>query len=966
MPRARTTKLAEHGEENKKGIRRIPSSTYRLLLNKEFTFRDAKAVVGYLDRLGIGDCYSSPILKARVRSMHGYDVVDLHKLNPEIGSRAAFDSFVRELKRHRMGFLLDIVPNHMNASADNSMWMDVLKHGPSSRWAAFFDIRWSSSERDKGKVVLPVLLDEYDRALRSGKLRIKFAPRSGTFLLSAYEATLPLSPASYASILRQASSSSLTGTPLPEALARGIEHLVEGFGKTKETGGPGVEREPSAAAVSRALERRLARLARTRGGAHAIDQAVERINGRHDLLGPILEEQFYRLMHWRRAATEINYRRFLSINDLVAIRVELPSVFEESHDLVMGFIADGEVNGLRIDHLDGLWDPPQYLRRLQAASRRAMARGSGPALPRAPLYVVPEKILKRGETLRREWPVQGTTGYDFANLVNGLFLLPESSGALESAYREFTGSRLSFHDVEHEAKKLAIRSSMSAELRTLAALLRDVAASAAGFGGLSLDDLSSALGEVAACLSVYRTYVSPRTRRLTAADSSYLRAAIEEAEARNGGPDARVWRLLRLVLLNPPRDDLRLDFVMRFQQFTVPVMVMGVEDTAFYRYNKLVSLNEVGGDPGTFGVSVEDFHRENLARVRRWPHGMLASSTHDTKRSEDVRARINVLSELPQEWRSAVGRWRALNRRNKTLAGGKLAPDENEEYLLYQTLIGSWPFGGPDAGYVERMVSYALKASKESKAHTSWVDPDIEYDAATEKFVRGVLARDVENPFLAEFLGLQRKVAFYGMLNSLSQLLLKLTCPGVPDVYQGTEIWDFSLVDPDNRRRVDFPKRMAMLDRLAELESRDGSASLASGLLAHPEDGSVKMFVLNHALLYRRAHAGLFDEGGYIPLDCLGARRDHVCAFMRENDGESVVVVVPRFFAKLTGGREGQFGKAEWGDTRVVLKKTGSRYRNVFTDEQVSPQTIGPSACLVLDEVFRTFPVALLHEVKRS
>ena len=1062
---------------------RTPIATYRIQFNRDFTFRRARSIIDYLSRLGISDCYASPLLKSRSGSTHGYDVVSHDELNPELGGEGDFIPLVEDLRRHGMGLVLDIVPNHMAAHESNPRWLDLLEYGAYSASSGFFDVRHSGRRRQAAasRLILPVLGSEYGAALREGQLRIVFSPETGRLTVSVHGSmSLPLTPSSYTTVLKRGAR--VLGDASPRSseelrkLAKEFDAMPTPDGQPPPRGVLGQH------GAGRRLEKKLASLcADDQRVAGALEEAVGEINGSPRAADRILERQFYRLAFWRRAATDINYRRFLSINDLVGIRVEEPSVFDASHKLILDLIARGAVTGLRVDHPDGLWDPGQYFARLQARARRASQEADGRKKregeergaagrqgrrtdARQSFYVVAEKILRSEEELPGKWQVDGTTGYDFMNLVNGLFVLRASSDRLKVGFEEFvegevgTGERSrppgaaaraapappSFEDIAYACRKQSMVSLTSADVGNLATCLQDLSDSTPGYEDIPRRTLARSIEELAACFPVYRTYASPSSPSLAGHEAEYVREALDRAEQRSRGLDPRAWRLLRHVFLARPlmaakrreggggggggedeeregEEDLALRFIMMFQQFTPVVMVEGVENTAFYRYNVLASLEEVGGEPGRFGTSISEFHAANLARSLRWPHSMLASSTHDTKRSEDVRARINVLSEIPAEWRSAVERWAKLNTRSRSEAtegasttrgkkkgakgrrGWEAAPGRSDEYLFYQNLVGAWPLGGVTPDFVERMVAYMQKASKEAKLRTSWLHPDDAYSAAIDSFVRGVL-KDEE--FLSDFGSLERKVVYFGMLNSLAQLLLKLTSPGVPDTYQGTELWDYSLVDPDNRRAVDFSKRKEMLERMEGRMRKPGPttagaptvpAGLARDLWEHPEDGAVKMFVLSATLRYRRAHGQVF-EGAYIPLAVTGPRGDHVCAFARESREGRVVVAVPRFFATLAGGGEGgdakekfPFDASVWGGAKLLLDRPGSAattavvYRNIFTGDVLVPgpggdltpaaDPRGPTtattitgATMSLDvaDIFRDFPVAILCEETRD
>ncbi len=944
------------------GQAELPCATYRVQLSNRFRFAEARGLADYLARLGVSHFYSSPLLRAKRGSLHCYDVVEHDQLNPELGTMKEFMAFARELARNDLRLLLDIVPNHVSASDENSLWMSVLEYGPYSGYAEFFDIRWSQEE----KVVLPILADEFDRVLGTDDLEVQYEAETASFLLLVSRGVfVPLTPRSYADILQLAREGEI---PLPGKEVRGLDSLVKGFnGMPGPSAAPAVSEDP--VAQLEALRRRLRSLCtRYPMLLEAIGAALGKINDKRGgaLMSSILASQFFRLTFWRNAPREINYRRFLNLNDYVAIREEDDSVFDESHALIMDLTSRGYIGGLRVDHPDGLSDPRLYFHRLKTAANRSVRSSDAKD---APVYIVAEKILRKGEPLQKDWEVQGTTGYDFLNLLNSLYVLSANERDFDKIHSEFTGRKSTFEEVSRGARRAVIERTMSADLHYLSGLLAAVAREAPRYRALGQEALAEAIAEVASCLPIYRTYLSPQRPSLTEYERRQVTTAISRAKKREKPPDPMALELVGKTFRPSPR--LRkqsMRFVMSFQQFTPAVIVKGTEDTALYRFNRLVSLNEVGGEPTEFGTSVGAFHDANLSRRRQWPLSMLATSTHDTKRGEDLRGRINVLSEMPEVWRSALSRWSAMNRDSKSILNGEPVPNTDDEYLLYQTLLGAWPLEGSElSGFVERVVAYMVKASKESNRRTSWVFPSQGYDYALERFVRSLL-RDGENPFLSDFLELQARVSRFGILNSLSQLLLKLTSPGVPDVYQGTEVWDFSLVDPDNRRPVDFQRRWIMLDEL-EREARaaarkaTGLLDLASRLVDHPEDGRVKMFVMSKALSHRRAHPGLYTRGDYIPVACEGPRKQHVCAFLRKEKGQSALVIAPRFFAVLGAERWPLTDpRSVWGATKLHIPRgLPTSYTNLLTGERADATGRGENRWLELDRILGRFPIALLE-----
>ncbi len=987
--------------------RRVPAATYRLQFNQGFTFRDARAAVPYLHALGVSDCYASPVLQARAGSSHGYDVCNHSRVNADLGGEAEFAAFAAALRERDMGLILDAVPNHMGiGDPGNAWWMDVLENGPSSRYAPFFDIDWHPVNPDlENKVLLPLLEDQYGRVLEAGRIRLVY--EDGAFSLQYYQTRLPVAPCTYPAVLEHALGD------LAASLGDGHDHLRElrSVLTALRYLPPRTERAPDKV-VERHREKEVvkARLAALYAASPelraAIDAAVRTFNGKageprsFDLLDGLVERQAYRLAFWRVAAEEINYRRFFDVNELAAIRMELPEVFQATHQLLFRLLAEGKATGLRIDHPDGLRDPAGYFRQLQEQFIRArvgahsppgdeqeqfiaeaVARlGAGPAVDDGaavrPLYVVAEKILCEDEPLPADWAVDGTTGYDFLNGVNGVFVDREGRDAFDRIYRGFAGPSGDYTQLVNSAKKMTMLVSMASEINALAHQLDRIAERNRRCRDFTLNSLTFALREVIACLRVYRTYITA-DGAVSARDRQVIESAVEEAKRRNPRTAEAVFDFLQdALLLNtvqdfPEADRPRLvEWALKFQQMTGPIMAKSVEDTVFYTYNRLASLNEVGGAPDRFGVSATAFHRDNAERLERWPHAMLTTSTHDTKRSEDVRARLNVLSEMPGPWQAALARWGRLNSSKKTVVEDQPAPDRNDEYLLYQTLLGAWPVGPLDAGgmarFRGRIAEYMQKATREAKVHTSWINPNEEYDDAVRQFVSRLLPDAADDPFLNDLIAFQRRVAFFGCFNSLSQALLKLTSPGVPDLYQGSELWDFSLVDPDNRRPVDYRRRGEVL---ADLQARlaggdDERRRLADELLHDLGDGRIKLYLIHQALNFRRAHGDLFARGAYLPLEAAGAKRDHVCAFARCFGDEAVLVIAPRLVVRLAAGVERPpVGPEVWGKTQLLLPTAlaGRSFCNVFTGEALAPSDHDGSPGPLLASVLGRFPVALLQ-----
>jgi (1->4)-alpha-D-glucan 1-alpha-D-glucosylmutase len=951
----------------------IPGATYRLQLSRAFTFDRAAELVPYLHELGISHCYCSPYFRARRGSAHGYDIVDHNAFDPEIGDEAAFDRFVSALARHGMGQIVDMVPNHMGVmGADNAWWLDVLENGPASAYAGYFDIDWESPQPElRGKVLVPVLGERYGAVLERGELELRYDPQAGAFSVWYRHHRFPLDPAEYPHVLERARArlALALGTGHPR-LAE-FEALIAAFRRL-----PAREARAPEALAERARDKevhkqRLAQLCeRSPEAALCILEAVRELNGEpgraasFDALHALLERQAYRLAYWRVASDEINYRRFLDANDLAALRMEDEQVFERTHGLLFRLLEEGKVDGVRVDYPDGLRDPAAYFRRLQR--RFAGDEPEKTSEPRA-LYVVIEKVLADHERLPPDWPVHGTTGYRFANLVTGLFVDGGAQAHFERIYRAFVRERTDYDELLYESKRLVMRTALAAELDALANRLSRIARADRRTRDFTLASLREALATVVACFPVYRTYVA---EAVGPEDRRSIERALGVARRRNRALEPELFDFLRAVLLVQPsgagdarcRAE-RLEFVRRLQPFTAAVAAKGTEDTALYRYNRLVALNEVGGDPRRFGISLAAFHRASEDRARHWPHTLLATSTHDNKRAEDVRARLAALSELPHEWRARLQRWRRLNRARKRRTAAGLAPSANDEYLLYQTLLGTWPDGAPDEGalavYRDRIERYMLKAAREAKVRTSWIHPDEEYEQALRGFVAGLLEAPERNAFLSDFAPFARRIARIGMWNSLAQLAIKIASPGVPDFYQGTELWDLSLVDPDNRRPVDYGARRAALSALAEelRAAPERAGELAHALACRPEDGRIKLYVTWCGLAARRAEPALFAHGDYVALETAGEHAERLCAFARVRAERSAILVVPRLVGCLVGEDGAPLGTI-WGDTRVVVPAhLAGSYRNVYTAER---HVVAGEAVLEARALLARFPVALL------
>lgn len=950
----------------------VPRATYRLQLNRDFGFDAASNIVPYLHALGVSHVYASPILKARSGSPHGYDIVDHNSLNPELGDQESFQRLIDTLHAHGMGLIVDIVPNHMGVGGDdNAWWLHVLEHGQSSPYAAYFDIDWNPlKEGLRSKVLLPVLGDHYGTVLEKGELNLCFAAEAGEFSVRYYAHRLPIDPRSYGQIL----AASLSEAPDMPELRELITLSTTIPARNDATPGSTEKRQED----STRLKQRLRDLCNDNASLQKhLQQQVERISGHHgdaasfDALHNLLEMQAYRLAYWRVASDEINYRRFFDINELAGVRMEHTPVFADTHRLLLQLVTQGSVDGLRIDHPDGLYDPAQYFSDLQARlDNQEAAPGTANGQR---LYMVVEKILAAYEHLPRDWPVHGTTGYEFARLVTGLFVRPDNEHKLERVYQRFIGHALDFESTLYESKKLVARSMLSSELTVLASQLDAIAQGSRYTRDFTLNGLRDALTETVACFPVYRTYIA--RGRGSDQDRRFIEWAIAQAKKRSPAADVSIFDFIRNVLL---MEELPLDplsgvyeqvsrFVMRFQQYSAPVMAKAMEDTALYRYNRLLSVNDVGGDPRHFGTSVDAFHYANAQRRDNWPHAMIHTSTHDSKRGEDVHARLNVLSEIPELWGRHLGRWRRLNRTHHRESNGQRVPSGNDEYLLYQTLVGTWPQDVPDENglelYRERIVAYMLKAMREAKVRTSWINPNAEYEQGVEHFVRTLL-RAADTAFTTDLAAFSRRVARYGYLNALAQTALKLTSPGVPDIYQGNEMWAFNLVDPDNRRPVDYARRQHCLQQLGELPADEPSLrTVLADMIAQREDGRAKLYLTWKMLGLRREFEALFTHGDYSALASNGERAEHLCAFARVRHEQSVVVLAPRWLASLAD-EAGDLPPPDvlWRDTCLTLpsQPAVNNYRNVLTNESVDVERREAGNIVRIDRLLATFPVSVL------
>lgn len=952
---------------------RIPIATYRLQLTAAFGFEQALEIISYLADLGISDIYASPIFKARKGSLHGYDVVDQNQINPDLGTKDDFRNLMEAVKARGLGWIQDIVPNHMAYCQENALLWDVLEKGESSGYFNFFDIFWDHPCGDlRGRLLAPFLGKMYYEALEGGEIKLEIAPDG--LVARYYDLKLPLKPESVQEILYGALTEvgSGLGAGLDEDdLKRGLWEIYSWDEDFKEL----------------------------------FDSALGKINGirgkpeSFDALDRILSDQRFKLSFWKVASQEVNYRRFFTINEIIALRSDLDEVFYHTHSLILDMAARGDVTGLRIDHIDGLRDPAAYLRKLREIA--------------GDKYIVVEKILSREERLP-SWPIQGTTGYDFLNILGGVLVNREAGGDFERIYSGFTSLNMSYGETVYQKKKAVLEKEMAGDVENLSFILKKISAGDRHGRDITHAGLTNALAEIMAIFPVYRTYGSSEGFRPE--DRSILTDVIRRAKDRNPELKKELEFVKHYLLLEtgemeekkgnlsegggkggsrkngvnseetrerrnsadglgtdrnevPGKD--RSQFLLRLQQFTGPLMAKGFEDTLLYNYNRLISLNEVGGSPDRFGATPDEFHNFLTERAMLWPASMNATATHDTKRGEDARARINVLSEIPEEWQRALEAWSSMNKGKKKEVKGRRLPGKDDEYFLYQTLLGSLPFYADEyPSFEERAVDYLIKAAREAKVHSGWEKPDTYYEEAMTTFFNDILRRAGDNPFPSYLWKLLRKVEHHGILNSLAQTLIKITAPGVPDFYQGTELWDLSFVDPDNRRPVDFKIRKAYLEDIMEREGKD-MAGLVSELLYLARDGRVKMFLIHRALKARRVLSELFLHGDYLPIYAQGSRRKNIIAFARrskEDSGTWALTIIPRITTDLVDLGEYPMGIGIWKDTFLALPEGApEQWVNALTGEKIVEEgkkgrheAVGSGGKLLLGKALSKFPVALL------
>ena len=924
-------------------------STYRIQFNPTFGFDQVSDITDYLSSLGISHLYASPVFKARKGSEHGYDIVDPTTINPELGTDESFDTLIEHLHHRGVGWIQDVVPNHMAFDARNRMLMDVLENGRSSQYFHFFDLVWNHPDESmRGKILAPFLGSSYGEALENGEIFLAYD--ADGFSVNYYEHRYPLRIESYPLLLDHNIDS------LKEQMGEEYPDYVKFLGLLYV-----VKNLPAASDPEHRInqinfvKKMIWELYSTNPLIKKhIDATIKEFNGKKGdpesftQLDTVLAQQNFRLSFWRVANQELNYKRFFNINELISIRVQDEDVFRQTHSLVIDWIKQNKIDGLRIDHIDGLYDPGEYLERLRSLSDE--------------MYIVVEKIMEFDEHLPESWPVQGTSGYDFMNHVNGLFCHKKRQKEFTKLYFDFIGHEINFPQLLYDKKKLIIERQLTGDLDNLAHLLKRIANKYRHGRDITMNGLRNGMVEILAYFPVYRTYIS--SWEVNEEDRRIIQETVQKAKSGKPAYDAEIKLIEKFLLLDffeelteEERHDC-IDFVMKFQRLTGPLMAKGFEDTCLYIFNRLISLNDVGGDPASFGTSLHQFHDFCANRLTTAPHAMNASSTHDTKRGEDVRARINVLSEIPREWKRYLKRWGTVNKKFKRVVHGMTAPDRNEEYTIYQTVLGMYPFDKKEQeNTTQRLQQYSEKMLREAKVHSFWSDPDVEYENAVKDFIKDIINPSEQNLFMQDFLPFQKRIAHYGILNSLSQTLIKMTAPGVPDFYQGSELWDFSLVDPDNRRPVDFTIRRNYLDEIIKRSNREDVFDYLAVLRENAEDGRIKMLLTYKTLNARKENPELFLDGDYTPLRVTGRYRNHIIAFARQKDNSRAVTIAPRWITTLIEDEKAfPLGRSVWADTSVYLPTPGSRaWGNAITGE-----SIAKGGRVAVTDILTHYPVALL------
>lgn len=921
----------------------IPLSTYRLQFNKYFTFRDAKKIIPYLKELGISHCYSSPILWAKTGSLHGYDIIDHSKINPEIGTQKEFDELVSVIKRNKMALIMDIVPNHMGLGNENKWWIDVLENGQASEYACFFDIDWQPIKKElSGKILVPVLHDHYGNILAKGDFEFNFDLENGCFKLIYYDHAFPINPSSIPIIMEHRIDilESKLGSSHNDFLE--YQSIINVFNKLPKSDETAVNKIKERNREKKIAAKRLSELCKkNKKITNFIKKNISALKCNPadtktcKRVHKLLEEQAYRLAYWRVSSDIINYRRFFDVNALIGIRTENNFVFDSTHSLILDLIEEGKIQGLRIDHPDGLLDPLKYFKMLQTEAGKRLGIDFEESKEKLlssktlPVYVVAEKILAGFEKIPQNWAIHGTTGYEFLNSLNNVMLDTKNAAKFSKIYNKFINKSVNFNELIIECKKLIMKTALTSELSALANSLSRITEKYYETRDYTLNGLRETLIEIISCFPVYRTYISEDEKSNKTVD--YIKWAVGTAKKRSMSTDPSIYNFIEKILLcefesdkDSPTYREILNFSLKFQQYTGPLMAKGLEDTGFFNYNRLISLNEVGGNPSVFGLSLNDFHNSNISRLNSTPHGMLTTSTHDTKYSEDVRARICSLSEIPEIWQKKTTKWSKINKSKKTRTDNFLIPQKNDEYLFYQILIGIWNDERPAREEIKtitsRIENYMLKAAREAKSNTSWININTEYENALCDFIRRVLNSPENHPFWKEFIPFQKNIALRGCINSISKIALKCTCPGVPDIYQGNELWKYNLVDPDNRNPVNFIKKQKLLNEIKPFLNKKNISDVS--FLFPAESGKLKLYITAAMLNFRKKHPDLFTKGNYTALDTIGAKSEHIIAFARNYNNKTIITIVPRLISNMISESEPfPTGENIWKDTRIVLNQ---------------------------------------------
>ncbi len=928
----------------------LPGTTYRLQFNKDFNFESARKLLPYLQALGITHIYASPIFKSSKGSMHGYDVVDPTQLNPELGTPDDFDTLIKEAHEKGIFWLQDIVPNHMAFDFENRMLVDLLENGPDSMFFNFFDVEWSYVHfGDKPRMLAPFLGKYYQKALEDKEISLGYD--SDGFSINYYDNKFPVRLSSYADILslRFEKLQNRVGRNYPAVIRLlGLLHIVKFLNTINNI----EERYNQITFIKDLLWELYSADDQVK---MYINETLKIYNGRKenpesfDLLDKLLSEQYFRLAFWKVANEEINYRRFFNISSLISLKVENEEVFNRTHSLIFKLLKEDKIDGLRVDHIDGLYDPEEYLHRV-----RDRIDGK---------YLIVEKILEQDEQLPETWPVEGTTGYDFLNFVNGVFCNVKNENKINRIYTQFTRRASTFDDMVVDKKRLIINTRMAGELERLSLIVEEIAKRDRYGADITLNGIQTALEEVLVHFPIYRTYVNGK--KISDSEINYINYTIGELRYNNPRLEYEIGYIGKLLTmqhssLSEELYEKSINFIMKFQQLTGPLMAKGYEDTALYVYNRFISLNEVGGNPSEFGLPLNEFHKKIRRRGIKWRYSLNATSTHDTKRGEDVRARMNVLSEIPDEWNTRIRKWYDVNLKYKKEENGRFLPDKNDEYFLYQTLIGALPFDEkPDEEFKKRIKEYAIKVVREAKVYTAWVKPDEVYENAFLNFIDNILKESDSNLFLEELLDFHKFTSFYGIFNSLSQTIIKMTAPGVPDFYQGTELWDFNLVDPDNRRPVDYSFREEILRKINEKES-EGREGLFNYLYSDLHSGALKLFAIKKLLKARKEIREPFEAGKYSKLKSSGIYKNSIISFARIFEDEALIVAVPRFLTGIVKTGELPIGKEIWKNTAIKIPFAVNNVINI-----ISGESIAANSDLQIGDLMDKFPAAILScEVK--